>query len=1199
VATTSKRGVQLDVSIETIGAESISQVRDELLGLGKAGKTAAPEIDALSKAIDRIEDSSQAIAVIDSLGDELFKVVSESDAAAKSVAELGASLALAREKSLQLSQAQKSASLALNEAKAAVQAKSDEIRQLRVFTDDQAKSTSEYSERLKQLKIDHILATNEQRKLSDAYSQSKQALIQANQEQTNLAKKYKEASAASDAAAKSQAELSGEIDKAIGVLKGAGLAAEDLAASQQKIQQSFQKTKQEIASALDLKAAEQKAKESADKIEAAFGQIGQRSAASIRQELQSVRAAMELLGKTSGLAGSELSAAMSSAEQRVKSLERELREATGQVTLMDRVSSGLSTTLGKFGIFLTLAESVRQFGLAFFESNKQIEAMRLGLTTIFGSSKIAADQIDFLRKQSNAAGIAIGDISGNFVKFSASMNAANIPLAQSNELFKNVTQASGALGLSGDKVNRILEALSQIASKGVVSMEELRGQLGDALPGALSLTAKGLGITEAELIKLVESGQLASREFIGPFTEALKSYGAEVTTLGGAWQNLKNGITQGLQALGDTGVTEALRKTFIGLTVALNAAFTAVSSLSEAFFSFGRAAGAAWAAINLGQNPIRALNAEFEASSEKIRLLNKEFVESSNRLLGLGDSAGKASQGVSSASSVAANSSSAWVQLNVGINTATDGLKAAVDTSKKYVEAAQAESKSRNDLATLSGNQITVAQAAVQASQVELKAYQAEYQARLQLLDASKAYLETKKILIGLETDPKAREEKQKDIDALKQKIDLQTQEVDKARASSEAAAVAASKQVVLRDALNDTSGALASLRANYELNENRLNLMAAAEQNSAQKSDELKAQAIRTSQALGLYSNAIADVTDKIRGKIQIQQADSALVEAQLNLEKAKAVTQEKNARLIGDEAGVLQALIAQKQIDIRIATQRIEISKLEAEAKIAELNNLRQELDLSGKLTPSKLAEIDANLKLAQAKIILANGSKETIKQMEIEIETLRRTGIQKDNVTQKSNDYSRALSQEAGSYSIASAEGEKYSEVLDRINAKYGQSVKDREFKTASVGSGVGSVLTKDALTPVDNTGLSSLQAKQRAGTLSGDDLKTAQAVYDAANANREVFEKNATVFSLDGARSIFENVNAATTLLDQVKRLSRNSRAVGGPPQQSQTSPQQSVVVKIDLGNGRTRDVNVASSNDANSLIAALKDARLAA
>ena len=75
----------------------------------------------------------------------------------------------------------------------------------------------------------------------------------------------------------------------------------------------------------------------------------------------------------------------------------------------------------------------------------------------------------------------------------AATSAANIPISVTNELFASVTKASATLGLSGERTSLVLQALSQMASKGTVSMEELRGQLGESLPGALSLAAKGQG----------------------------------------------------------------------------------------------------------------------------------------------------------------------------------------------------------------------------------------------------------------------------------------------------------------------------------------------------------------------------------------------------------------------------------------------------------------------------------------------------------------------------------------------------------------------------------------------------------------------------------------------------------------------------------------------------------------------------------
>jgi tape measure domain-containing protein len=47
----------------------------------------------------------------------------------------------------------------------------------------------------------------------------------------------------------------------------------------------------------------------------------------------------------------------------------------------------------------------------------------------------------------------------------------------------------------------IFKALEQMLSKGNVQAEELRGQLGERLPGAIYFSAKALGVTTRELNK--------------------------------------------------------------------------------------------------------------------------------------------------------------------------------------------------------------------------------------------------------------------------------------------------------------------------------------------------------------------------------------------------------------------------------------------------------------------------------------------------------------------------------------------------------------------------------------------------------------------------------------------------------------------------------------------------------------------------
>lgn len=152
------------------------------------------------------------------------------------------------------------------------------------------------------------------------------------------------------------------------------------------------------------------------------------------------------------------------------------------------------------------------------------------------------------------------------------------------------------------------------------------------------------------------------------------------------------------------------------------------------------------------------------------------------------------------------------------------------------------------------------------------------------------------------------------------------------------------------------------------------------------------------------------------------------------------------------------------------------------------------------------------------------------------------------------------------------------------LDAINAKYGQSKADRAGKYSRPGEGPNnSVLTKDDMKGVDNSALFSLEQKRNAGTLSKDDLGTAQGAFNAAAANLDVFQKNWSVFSLEGAKSIQDTFTASRAILERVK-------AMDGRP--GTTGSGNSTTVNINIG-GRSTAVNVASQSDANSLTSVLR------
>ncbi|WP_442960934.1 tape measure protein, partial [Pseudoalteromonas sp. SWYJZ98] len=279
------------------------------------------------------------------------------------------------------------------------------------------------------------------------------------------------------------------------------------------------------------------------------------------------------------------------------------------------------------------------------------------MNAVYKDTALVASQLDFLRKTANDSGVGVGGLSDSFVKFSASMKSANVPAQQSNELFASLTRAAGSLGLGAERTSLALDALSQIASKGVVSMEELRQQLGDSLPGALSLTAKGLGITDAELVKLVElrqqlgdslpgalsltakglgitdaelvklveSGNLAARDFFPSFTKGLQELHGETEGLVPTWERLKNAFTLAAQNAGDAGWLEILTMGLRGLGLAAGSVLLPLNALFELMAGLIRSGGALVAAIATWTNPMEALSEIWGQAADRQSKLTEAF----------------------------------------------------------------------------------------------------------------------------------------------------------------------------------------------------------------------------------------------------------------------------------------------------------------------------------------------------------------------------------------------------------------------------------------------------------------------------------------------------------------------------------------------------------------------------------------------
>lgn len=164
------------------------------------------------------------------------------------------------------------------------------------------------------------------------------------------------------------------------------------------------------------------------------------------------------------------------------------------------------------------------------------------------TAQAMADVNMLLTKASNAP-FSLKAITDSFVKLRVS---GIEPINQGfNALIDSVAQFGG----NDEALKRASVAIQQMAGKGVVSMEELRQQLGEAVPTAIQQMADGLGVTYSKLVKEISQGKVKSEPaIIAMFREMeLQSKGsaeAMMNTWQGATAQLNTEFTKLLLTIG-------------------------------------------------------------------------------------------------------------------------------------------------------------------------------------------------------------------------------------------------------------------------------------------------------------------------------------------------------------------------------------------------------------------------------------------------------------------------------------------------------------------------------------------------------------------------------------------------------------------------------------------------------------------------
>lgn len=245
---------------------------------------------------------------------------------------------------------------------------------------------------------------------------------------------------------------------------------------------------------------------------------------------------------------------------------------------------------------ITIAATVALSG-KIMTTGQDFESALSGLTAITGSTDKAAKEFDYLRDQSNRLGLDLLKTSKDYTQFAAAVGD-KLPKDQMRSIFEGASEWGLVTGADSESQSRALKSLNQMMSKGTVMSEELKGQLAEALPGAVGLFVKALSqmkgttnLTEKDLFDLMQQGKLFSKDILPEVAKQMKAAARNGGALDKAmksnrasWQRLQTSMQNAMNIFFASGFGNSLTSAFDAISAAVNGS-------GGAFEMFGHIAG--------------------------------------------------------------------------------------------------------------------------------------------------------------------------------------------------------------------------------------------------------------------------------------------------------------------------------------------------------------------------------------------------------------------------------------------------------------------------------------------------------------------------------------------------------------------------------------------------------------------------------
>lgn len=277
------------------------------------------------------------------------------------------------------------------------------------------------------------------------------------------------------------------------------------------------------------------------------GVVGESSLARVTRQAQKVQSAAGAMGSSISAANAKIVSSTTRATSSITALEIKLNSLRNErnvslnlrdITRANRAISEVEQKLnhlenvgrrrsgGGMGLGL-LGGLALGAGLAGVTSGlqetAQMQGMRNSIAFASGGGEKGAQANTFVKSATDRLGLDLVAATDGYRTLSGAMMGTKLQGEGTQRIFEQVATATTVMGVDAEAQKGAFLALGQMMSKGKVSAEELNGQLGERIPGAMGIAAKAMGMAPAALMDLMKEGKVMSEDFLPKFAAELQN----------------------------------------------------------------------------------------------------------------------------------------------------------------------------------------------------------------------------------------------------------------------------------------------------------------------------------------------------------------------------------------------------------------------------------------------------------------------------------------------------------------------------------------------------------------------------------------------------------------------------------------------------------------------------------------------------